>query len=416
MAKNLIILLVVLVVGLLAVWSWFTVNKHVEANTINVKAAYPNEIGLAEVDYDADGVDQGPKTFTGELNFNTDVTLTKDCTGDGETLIVPSFSVIKDKDTATKKGREVSIGGAWEEALSQVEAEKIKNVDPEAKVEPRYIEYQFYARSQTKNIYLTAGSYLSASDEHLTGANIPQGKNSSYGSFSSDSIVGAVRVALLAQGAYVEQSYNSGVATTTQLSFSNANNTVNYQRHLSCLWLPRPDIRMNVSNTGLTTDWTLTRNITFSGSTPTAPTDLDELNNDFTYFHSFCKPAAAGTNKSPAYQAKWGTNSTQYAINKKEGVAVQKKLAGDDEHFVVTSKSTVSANNYPTFGKDFVVSDVSESDNLRVSNLRKAANVPGSETNYYVYKYTLRIWLEGEDSESRRAMDGGQFRLHLEFR
>ncbi len=415
-SKNLIMMLVVLVAGLLAVWSWFTVNKVVTANNISVRSAFPNEIGLAEVNYDENGNDRGPKTFSGKLEFNTDVTLTKDCTGDGESLIVPSFSIIKDKDTATKKGREVSIGGAWEDALSQTEVEKIRNVNPDFAEEPRYIEYEFYARSQTKDVTLASTSYLSASNEHLNDSEIPAGKKSSYGNFSSDSIVGAVRVALLAQGAYVEQDYPNGDATTKTLEFHNEAGNVSYKRHLTCLWLPRPDIKMNVSNTGKTNDWTLERDIKYAGQTPLAPTDSHD--NDITYFHTYYKPAGAGTPKSPAYEAKWKTNSTQYQINKNEGVVVQKKTAGTDEHFVVTTKESVKSDTYPVLGTDFKASSVgaSESDYLRTSRLRQDAGNPDSETNYYVYKYTLRIWLEGEDLESRRAMDGGQFNLHLEFK
>lgn len=398
--KNLIMMLVVLVVGLLAVWSWFTINRTVTASNISVKAAFPNEIGLANVRYNSAGEDIGPDVFSGQLTF-TGAKLTKDCTGDGETLIVPDFSIIKDKNTAIQKGRQVNIGGVWEEALSQIDEQKILNNNPEEKVEARYVEIPFYARAQTKSVNLAATSYLTAPDEaNLSNAN--GSKKSAYGSFSPDSIVGAVRVALLARGAYVTQTYESGAVTASTVNYTNTNNETN-ERHLTCLWLPRPDLHLNVTNTGLTTDWTLSRGLN----------DPDGA----TYKHVFYKPVS--TDASPkTYTAKNSSgDSSTITISKDKGVGVEEVTWEDgDDNFAVTSESTVSGSDYPTLGKTVDISNVSESDYLKVSTLRKDAGVPSSTTDYYVFRYTLRIWLEGEDLESRRAMDSGEYNLHLEFR
>ena len=82
-------------------------------------------------------------------------------------------------------------------------------------------------------------------------------------------------------------------------------------------------------------------------------------------------------------------------------------------HVTDVTKKT-SEENYPKFGQSASIagdgSDVSQS----------IAFIPESEDNrdttgYYVYKYTLNLWIEGEDAEARRSMNKGVFNLELSF-
>ncbi len=411
LTKNLIMMLVVLVVGLLAVWSWFTMNRTVTADNISIKAAYPNEIGLAKPVYNANGTDTGPGEFVDSISFSG-AKLTKDCTGDGKTLIVPDFSVTKDRNAAIKKGREVNTAGVWEEAFSQRDQQSILNVDPEAKVETRYIEYEFYARSQNKDINLNAVSSLTTPGEATLTSGYSTNKESAYGAFSSDCIVGAVRVALLAQGASVSQSYTASGVTPYNLSFVNSNGDIN-ERHLSCLWLPRPDLLLEAdpNNSGSAKNWAVYRNIKNLAGYTTSHSGTFK-----TYEHTFYSPVNTDTENPIVNSGKWNSDSpSSYPISKQTGSIVEEKTAGEDEHFVV-SANTFTNNTCPTLGQNVKVSDVGDDEQYLVkSTLRKTPTDSNTEVEYYVFKYTLRIWLEGTDPESRRAMDGGEFDLDLQF-
>ena len=80
--------------------------------------------------------------------------------------------------------------------------------------------------------------------------------------------------------------------------------------------------------------------------------------------------------------------------------------------------------NYATIAGSNVVlgQNINISRNLvhPVQNSEKSTLVVNSSNktvsdNYYVTKYTMFIWIEGTDAEARRAMDGGQFDLELNF-
>ena len=431
--KNLIMMLVVVVVGMMAVWSWFVVNKQVKASNITITSAYPNEIGFAPVlkYYNDDGTfTEGPGIFSDTISFSG-AQLTKDCTGDGETLLVPDFSVIKDRNEANEIGRKVYISGPWEEALSQVDVEDIKRNNPDANVEARYLEFEFYARSSTKTIRLMPGSYLRGESEAsntnamTTGYSID--KKSAYGDFNVDGLVGAMRVAFLAQGVtnvtqYIEnrvikENGNPNNAHGTTATFDNTNKP----RQLTGLWLPRPDVRLNTTTS--TTDWTLTTHIGRNTTTDTPETNP-------TYFHKFFAPAN-DTSNNVTYPIKYrkDTGLTQgttlvptsgtKTLSKKTGTGVEEITAtANDQKFIVSDPGP--SGSYATLGKEAAITGLTYSDDLNQIRLVRDANgivtEESNKDNYFVYKYTMRIWIEGNDTEARRAMDGGAFDLHLEVR
>lgn len=425
MTKNLIMMLVVLVVGLLAVWSWFTINKTVTANQIRIKADLPGEVSLAKALKTYENgtlVNEGPDVFSSSINFTSDYQFTKDCTGDGKTLLVPDFSVIKDKEEAIKKGRIVNLNGPWEEALSNVEVDAIKAYNPDEKVEARYMEFEFYARSRSKSVTVMANSKLVAESGALN--TYSDTKKSSYGNFNVDGLVGAMRVALVCQGASgVSQRISSGAITKTNGIYTSADTTATLNplgEEVTMLWVPRPDVKLNPDplNDGRTDNWTLTTGVTssqFDGET---------------YKHFFFAPVSTETTGTKKYPIRiTDSNNNTFDIDENNGV-IKTTGVGVEEvegtaaanSVVVTSSSNASANP-PTLGQEVNASNFKATgynDSLTPSSLSRIPNQPyDSQSNaawYYVFKYKLRIWIEGTDSEARRAMNGGAFSLDMRFK
>lgn len=439
-AKNLIMMLVVLVVGLLAVWSWFTVNQQVQANNIKVEAAHPNKIGLAKVIkyYDrnnSSNTKEGPDVFTDTLSFSTaDFKFTKDCTGDAKTLIVPDFSVTKDRDEATKKGRIVNTNGVWEQALSNNDVAQVLARSPEDNVEARYMELEFYARSKGRVIRIASSSFLKSETEvnggslstAITDNNDP--KKSSYGPFNVDALVGAIRVGLVAQGASnVSQTIESdkirSISGVPQTSATLG------QEEPTLIWVARPDIWLNTTTS--TNDWTIETGVqenTVVGNEHIgeksysneyyAPKDstvtTDTYNTKLTQNITTSGTTVDGIDSSIIFGvcfnngAVGNTYNIDGNVSKKSGTGVT--LQTTDSKVLVSDQDTC-----PNLGKDKDVSELSYRDNLQTSSLPRS-NIAGDNDNYYVYKYKLRIWIEGTDNEARRAMDGGKFNLRLEFK
>lgn len=428
MTKNLILMLVILVVGVLAVWSWFTVHMDVTASGLSVQVRYPNEISLAPVVsyYNADGSfnHEGPGAFDGTLNFPINpedkYIFTKDCTGDGETLIVPDFSVLKDKDKAAKEGRIVNVNGTWEEAMSNLDIKKIKENNPETELEARYMEFPFYLRSSTKSFSIASMCCVKSDTEKTSNGSLADAitdtsnaKKSSYGNFNSDALVGAIRVAFLTQAVTdVTQSFNNGAVTSSTATLQTSANSQPVGRELTMLWVPRPDIHLDISNTGRTDDWGIS-----TGVLPTTVLPHEAENRCYT--HDFYLPSSNSGVTQESYAAKGTVGNGPVVKNKGTGVA----LKGEDDlgsAFLVTDKDRVTTRNYPVLGKEFdVSSSLSYRDYVNAISLTRDSTIPESDTNkdnYYVYRITMRVWIEGTDSEARRAMDGGGFSIHMEIK
>jgi hypothetical protein len=433
-AKNLIIMLVVLVVGLLAVWSWFTVNQQVQANNIKVTAAYPNKIGLAKVikyydNTNSNEYTEGPDAFQSQLSFQPekDFEFTKDCTGDAKTLIVPDFSVTKDKDDATRNGRIVNLNGEWEEALSNTEVEKIKAKAADTAVEARYIECEFYVRSKTKSMVLSSSSYLKSETE-MNGNNLftelddNDPKKSAYGRFNVDALVGAMRVGLVAQGASnVSQALDNTGNISIVAGVPQTSATLTTEE-AALVWVPRPDVKLNTTSN--TDDWEITR--VTQGDTfkhtyfePEAP---NSATSDYFDTQVICSNNTVTPNDTNNYKKIYSrlfikpgnTLNLDNDIIKKKGRGVKSVECNNGQGKVLVSQ--VGENGLPYIAQEKNLTDsLSFTDSLTACSLPKAENINETD-NYYVFKFKLRIWIEGSDSEARRAMDGGKFALHLEFR
>lgn len=378
LSKNFILMVVMLVVIIIAISAWFTVNRTVTANNINVTAA-SSKVQIAKV------LDNGgPGEFSDHIEFTGSYVFNKDCTGDGQTLIVPEFNVTKDSEAVRKSGgKEVNENqsGSTAKEFSQATEE-----DPEF----HYFQFQFFIRSTSSSVYLDDSSILLSSMEKNGNSLFVSGQTgnvSDYGNYS-DGLVGAMRVSLIAQACnsakqtWVRDEHNELViSTNTTDTYANPNAA---ERQI--LWDPRPDVHLNIPDTpGKITDWSLTQVQSFNNYTPgyyknktgTGDQGLDYITNDqklkvSTVFKSY-------------------SNSLTLPF-----------LNGSVDISTFTNRNGYRYNDQGV-----------ESGNGKV---QLPPDENGGLEDYYLTKYTMNVWIEGTDNEARRAMDGGAFDLTLKFK
>ena len=392
-AKNLIMMLVLAVTIALAVFAWISEGSRAEASGISIRTKYASGIDIApciklyndpnKPYYDSTKDDysvlqEGPGEFSSSLPFAGPYNLTKDCTGDGETLIVPDFNVTNDYEHVRRStGKEVNLNHEAVDAVSDQEAATQFKLHPDKDFpEYQYIQLEFYARSKSKELQLADFSQMLSVTEDGGGSlsdSPSSSKKSAYGNFNVDGLVGAMRVSLLAQGCYeVNQNWQAkSNGTGYEIKQDSTDSpTAKFQAvEKQVLWVPRPDVFLNSSPEERNiTDWTLTTSV----------------NSGVTYTNTYYRRTASGV-----------------------------ELVDPDND----SKTVVSSGTYggiKCLGQTVNVSDFTYSDNLQTSNLR-VNNSGVTNDDYYVTKFTMRIWIEGTDTEARRAMDGGEFSLKLFF-
>ena len=425
--KNLILMAVILVVILAAVFSWYTESYSVTAETTSISAKGADNVELALPVRDAAGNEHFPISnddWKSELDFSASgflKNLVKDVTSNGRQFAVPTFAAA----TGLKDGRKVIADDVWTDGLSSKEA--LTNGSTLDDDQYNYISFDFYIRSKQCNINVTADSFLATGSEigyqdaehpspdseddnrrsqgvkPLTGSNIY--RCSSYGAqegttnaFSSDAIVGAMRVSLVGclvdsvtdNGSYKDDAhYNGGAwAANSDLRF---------------LWLPRPDIYLETDDNS--NNWTL-----HTGITPS-----NQLANK-TYAHSFYEGnVLTGGVKKTMTPHVYADSTVKTVTGADENVPSYFKVSDtrNDTHLGETG-------HYPTFGQSVKITGEPSEGYLNTS--KQITFTPGTgegdireTTGYYVYKYTLNIWIEGEDAEARRSMNNGVFSLELDF-
>ena len=396
--KNLIMMLVMLVVIFVAIFAWYSNNDTVTASgtTVsaksadNVELALPNDDGSFPISNDA---------WSTELDFAESPyclkDLVKDITSGGRQFVVPTFAAAK----GLKDGRTVITDDVWTEGLSSREA--LTNSSTLDDDQYNYFSFDFYIRSKQKKINITAGSFLAAGSElginadgqiddppvtkQLKGTNIY--RHSSYGkaendseAFSSDAIVGAMRVSLVG-------------APVNTVNASSGEETVGTNT-LKFLWLPRPDVHLNTSDNS--DDWTLTTGITNS----------HELA-DETYCHSFyVGKTVEGTSVKKGLTHNIYYDDAAYTPSDTTG------MTSPDYFYVSNGTTNLSTNiSCPSLGRSAEVANNAPDTSAQIQFTQGNNNITG----YYVYKYTLNIWIEGEDAEARRSMNNGVFSLELDF-
>ena len=397
-SKNFILMLVMLVVIIMTISAWFTVHKTVTANNMTVKALTTDlQIADAKKTYDSNGIllTDGPDDFGPSLNVNG-IELTKDCTGTGGVsdsdgkLIVPEFNVTRDYDSVrTHGGKDVNVNVSGSPAMSNLDAENAvrqhPNQDPP---EYQYFEKEFYIRSSNPEIYLDSSSFLISFTEsngnvltNITGSNQNPNPNlaetnpkrSAYGNFNVDGLVGAIRVAIVGEEC-------TAIDEDATNNFAAPNATRN-SKIKQLTWLPRPDLKLFI---------------------PDTPNDISNWK----------------LLKVPATNNYSNTKHTYYRNNEGNGNV---ELVEDDNSTLISSSTKVESGvTIPCLGRQANISKfVPDSEQFNENNkiwLIADRSEPNVKEEYYVAKYTLKIWIEGTDEEARRAMDGGQFSLEILFR
>ena len=177
-AKNLILLLVVVLIATLAIWAWFAQNQSATAEGINVKAK-------------AEGVEV---SWTG-----TNDSYYKDLTALNQSDVVKSQTGLAKELDESKSSLKLITGNGinfFEPLLNRRTGEPIKKSDNSwegsvvTDADGKYVDVPLYFRSTSeRSIYLTGKSAVSprSTSERM----------SEYGNFSKDYICSAARVAFL---------------------------------------------------------------------------------------------------------------------------------------------------------------------------------------------------------------------------
>lgn len=273
-----------------------------------------------------------------------------DLTGDGATLIRPAMNY-----------------GNWSiNTASRNYSVAEENV--------QYITFDMIFRTRVPNttIRLDSGSYAKGNcetysgDGRLSTDTASYNVDNKYGSFSTDAIVGAVRIAFLE---YV----NHGESGNTIINEKqNEYNTVPL-----LLWIPRPDLYLNNNPTGNNLrekevdGWALDTNVT-SNTTYNFVSDAQNNASYSTYLHQYYDVFQNDTPEITTYSQA-----------------------------VASTLNTSAPTNKVTFG--------TTRDLITLDHINDTNNDDTPDDGYYYGKVRVRIWIEGTDSESRRALAGGKF-------
>lgn len=219
-AKNLIILVVLVFVSILAMWAWFTNKSSATADGIDVKCDAPDGIEIAVVAPGAtpaekDYVKGSIKISADKFSFMEDLVLSE-VTSDGKTFYKPAL--IQSNGFAY-----ADTSANWDKAVAN----------------ENYLSFDLYIRSKsTQKVSLTNKSKFTPLSSVLVGETA--GNKSTEGNYSRDCIVGATRFSIV--------DYND-----------------NKDGNLKLLWIPRPDIYFN--GTGVDLDVPETGETSYDGLT-----------------------------------------------------------------------------------------------------------------------------------------------------
>lgn len=402
-AKNSILMLVMLVVIFLSVFAWYYVNKQVGATGITVKSTLPDEVEVAVSNSSGAIGTYENGTFTAGKWANsiafTDVNgfeFSSDVTSDGLTFLVPGFSSTEDNDDAKAdartNGKIVNLNAVPTTAINNL---NITSAQINEGKTPEYYTAKFYIRSRNPDVFVKPSAYLAAKVElddqgwsmaGLTDSQKADRRKSAYGNFSADAIVSAMRVSLT--GGAVSAVNNSTYVPTRATSVNES----------PFVWIPRPDLFLNIGAGTREDNWDISTDI----GPETSITRLGTL--DFTgktYLHNY-------------YSEKSGSDGvelkTAYTNIKKDSNNNYKAYASDTTKPYALPNTSYSV---PTLGVGCEISNFTTTANA--VNIPVNPSSPSVKDNYYVYEYNLNLWIEGTDTEARRAMDTGNFSLYLEF-
>lgn len=333
--KAIMLLLALIIMIFVASLAWFTRNAPpVDASGVKAKA-----IGVAEFDMavgfktSQNGYKYVISDYDKTLNFRDLKVGDKrmdalhdfspiDVTGDGVTLIRPT---LKNKN---------------------LEIDRNSNVYTSVTPNKEYISVDMYFRSSNPcSVYLDKDSYAIGKCELNEDGTINDNglltdteRKSSYGDFSKDAVVGAVRVSFVEYDRVINEEDLTKLALTPSL-----------------LWLPRPDVYLE-SNSG-TSGWTL---------------------------HTDAEPGKYIVGEGSLARDTYTHHYYAFADNG------QGELVGTDFNY----SNTVTQTNSDVICKVDEIHD----------------------DGFYYGKTQVNIWIEGCDTESRRAISGGKFLVNFDLR
>lgn len=215
------------------------------------------------------------------------------------------------------------------------------------------------AQGATEHTVEVSQSKIDSTHAKLKGSSVT--RKSSYGDFSEDSVVGAVRVAFT-EYADISTSY-----TITDDNFFSDLNDQTEGSYLasspSLLWIPRSDIYLQDDDEGKSTGWIL-------------------------YTSS---------------DSEWTTNTVtpEYLTS-----AVTYEVAASQHYYYDRTKiaNAIVNNNYSVrYTSVSAVTDLSSASSTKI--LEDMITVG----DYTYGKCKVNLWIEGTDAEARRAIDGGSF-------
>lgn len=373
MAKGIIVLLSLLVLVFAFTFGWFTVaNPDASATGVTLSTK-----GTADFDYAIGFVCANTNyrylhtDFTnqsaGELNLKSlrvgsdtyDLLYDYkpiDVTGNGVKLIRPAMNY-----------------GNWS-------VNTASNNYSNAEANVQYISFDLIVRSKGAcTVSLDEGAYAKGNCENAPGDGRLTGSSaankSTYGNFSRDAIVGAVRVAFCNYDNSGDENFNTTKLLTEEQT--------TYQSEPSLLWLPRPDLYLNNGGQDLaTTGWSLNTGVTATQTFTriSGGADRQTENGYSTYKHQYYN----------IYEVPQGGTASTVV---------------DNSSYV---KNSTIKSGQVKFNQIAPVMQVNILDDTNGNGVHD-----GNE--YYYGKVKIRIWLEGTDSESRRALTDGKFNIHFDL-
>lgn len=229
-----------------------------------------------------------------------------------------------------------------------------------------YISIPFYVRSEDQNIFVSGSSKLEAT---LKDGNNNIVNKSDAGEFSRNAIVGAMRVSIL---------------NVTQ-SLDGKTYSANYnpdEPDLRMTWIPRPDLQLNTPKSD---KWTLDENVQRTTDPNTGAVTTSS------YIHQYYM-----INDSNKYSLYYSSKKGNSIVSTPNTNAVYSVLTQD---FVT-----------PTLGRDVQIG------NGKLTSDTSMTKTDFGNKKYYLYRFVMNIWIEGEDAEARRALNNGEFKLDIRFK
>lgn len=312
-------------------------------------------------DYDSQGQLIGPTSYNLIYDYSP-----IDITGDGVNLVRPNMEYGNWKiNTGTN---DYSIAEANTQYISFDLIVRSKN--------PATLSLgpQSYAIGACETVTENDETVAKPDGSLLTGSGVT--RKSDYGNFSRDAIVGAVRVAFI-------DYTDDGTITADSLTQSLQNDKL--ASEASLLWVPRPDLYLNNnSHDSDVTGWSL--------NTDVADTDTFNL-----------QSAALTDSNYSTYRHQ------QYNIFNSR---TENNDDVPDNQIITNTGSYVHISSEDDEDGCYCLND-----SVALTNLAYTKTVVenNQDVTYYYGKVRVRIWVEGTDTESRRALAGGKFKFNFDL-